>query len=312
VSIEHTRAFLLAALSNPGKKWDPSDLSEVAVRTVPDIIMGPRHTLLQADIRLLWARWFLEGVLDPMKLASNGSNYPKLFQYVLGEIKAIFAGGNDIECQQVARSITRLIDEEARSRQNRARGRLNIDVRRNLIEASVDQPRCWICGYRFGDWAVQSFLGNSNMLPPSLPLFVDFLKPRGLSLRDLKIEVDHVTPFSEGGGGESNLRLACGWCNSNKGQWISLYDVGTKPYKTIKHPRYGNLSIPRGFWVVRLLAIKRQCEWQKGCENKPSDSELTVAPKHDMGVMNPTNLVVTCLDHDPLGSDRLVHRKLFG
>jgi hypothetical protein len=133
------------------------------------------------------------------------------------------------------------------------------------------------------------------------------MKPR-LRQRDYGIEVDHMVPFSQGGGGDDNLALACGWCNKTKGARLSLYDVQARPLE-FRHPNLGITSVPRPFWVVRIMALRRRCEYG-ACERNVSNSEVTALPRNPCGAMNPMNLMVTCVEHDRLGADRLVHRKL--
>jgi hypothetical protein len=173
-----------------------------------------------------------------------------------------------------------------------------------LLDAAGNPPRCWICGYAFDQIAIDSFLISPRH--HSLKTFVDFMKPRLLQ-RDYGIEVDHMVPFSQGGGGDANLAIACGWCNKTKGARLSLYDVQAQPAVFI-HPRLGVTSLPQPFWVVRILALRKRCE-HGSCHRQVSTSELTATPRNERGAMNPMNLMVTCLEHDRLGSDRLVHRK---
>ena len=147
----------------------------------------------------------------------------------------------------------------------------------------------------------------------TLPAFVDFVKPSGLIVRDHSIEIDHVFPVARGGREGHNLRLICGWCNSAKGDRCSLYDVSSRPI-AFCHPRRGRMTVPRPFWVVRLLAIHPTCEWTGpgGCTQSTRTAELTVYGLHTAGSMNPSNLRVTCFEHHPLGHERLVARNCIG
>jgi hypothetical protein len=129
-------------------------------------------------------------------------------------------------------------------------------------------------------------------------------KPRGLIERDLRIEIDHVFPFSQGGQDEDNLQLACGWCNRHKSAHLSIYDVEGQP-RSAGQNSLGISSVPQPFWVVRLLALNRTCEYQSGCTRSVQTAELTVAAIRESGALNPTNLRVTCREHDPLGAIRL-------
>lgn len=66
--------------------------------------------------------------------------------------------------------------------------------------------RCWYCG-------AQS--DSRRAVKPSLILF----------------HLDHVIPFSKGGGGDDNLRLCCPRCNSIKGD----ADIETFRYRAKRH-----------------------------------------------------------------------------
>lgn len=56
--------------------------------------------------------------------------------------------------------------------------------------------------------------------------------------------------------------------------------------------------------------MRKCCEYEGGCNKTVNDAQLVVVPNHPDGAMNPVNLRVICLDHDPLGSNRLVSRKV--
>ena len=116
--------------------------------------------------------------------------------------------------------------------------------------------------------------------------------------------------MAAGGEDDENLAFACGWCNSQKGARLTLYDIGADDV-VLKHPKLGRISVPRPFWIVRLLAIRGRCEWPGGCAKTTENSELTVAPRWVRGTMNPMNLQLTCAEHDPLGDNRLVSRKIW-
>ena len=186
---------------------------------------------------------------------------------------------------------------------------MSLDERKLLWDISGPEPRCWICGYKFTKWAENKFLAYGEYMEPPLSQFVDYMTLHGLSQRDVSVEVDHAIPFSKGGNEEDNLRLACGWCNSHKSDHISLYDVAIKP-RIVDHPKLGKRSLPHPFWIVRLLSVRRHCEYKDGCDKTVDNAQLTVVHKHPEGAMNPTNLRIICSEHDPIGSSRLVSRKV--
>ena len=105
--------------------------------------------------------------------------------------------------------------------------------------------------------------------------------------------------------------MACGWCNRHKGAFSSVYDQALSP-SNLKNPSRRQISVPRPFWVVRLLATRRRCEFQGGCDCTSDETELTVMLRNRSGAANPTNLIVICREHDEMKEARYVSRKVFG
>jgi len=297
--------FLAGSVGVEKKHWSSQGVSSMAARALPDGLLGTRSAILRADINLLWARWFTESICGP----SFGVHAKRGYAFVLGavreQIDIRFSDYPSNERSGLARVMARFVLEGVNQRRQE-RQPLSRDDKLNLLDAAGDPPRCWICGYAFDRHAIESFLMPVHPLP--LKTFVDLMKPR-LHERDYAIEVDHIVPFSEGGGGETNLAIACGWCNKAKGARLSLYDVQARPL-IFHHPALGIISVPRAFWTVRILALRNRCEYE-ACRTTASQAELTVLPRNPHGAMNPMNLMITCLDHDRLGPDRLVHRKHF-
>jgi hypothetical protein len=275
----------------------------MAARALPDGLLGLRSAILKADINLLWARWFIESVCGPSFKIQAKQGYAFVLGAVREQIDVRFSDYPQEERSGLSRVMARFVLEEA----NQARQERQVfsrDDKVALLDAAGTPPRCWICGYEFDQVAIESFLVSPQH--QSLRTFVDFMKPR-LHQRNYAIEVDHMVPFSIGGGGDTNLAIACGWCNKTKGARLSLYDVQARPL-TFLHPKLGITSVPRPFWVVRILALRRRCEYGT-CDRSVSTSELTAVSRNSSGAMNPMNLMVTCADHDRLGAHRLVHRK---
>lgn len=301
--------FLNATLADPEARWSDSGVKQVAQLHVPDLILGRRSPVLRADLHALWARWFLESICDPEPFVENDRGYAFIVKEVDPKIRQLLGDAPEKERLELASQVAQFVAQETKRRREARRVPLDRERRYILLDQFGPSARCWICGHRFAQWAIDRFLGSDNLAPPALPAFVDFVKPSGLMLRDLVIEVDHVTPVARGGREGSNLRLACGWCNSNKSARGSLYDVDGVPI-VMRHPRLGRITVPRPFWVVRLLAIHSQCEWNGGggCDRTTRDAELTVSAWHGSGAMNPSNLRVTCADHHPLGHERLIAR----
>jgi 5-methylcytosine-specific restriction endonuclease McrA len=287
--------------------WDIKSLSNIANQRVPDFIMNGRGTLLRADIHILWTQWFIESICDPDIFANSSQGYAFILKTVQQRIPLIFPEVPEYERNELTKYIARLVDKEVERRKDRKRIFASLETRKMLWDICFPEPRCWICGYKFTKWAENKFLGYSNYNDAPFPRFIDYMTLHGLIERDISVEIDHALPFSKGGNEEDNLRLACGWCNSHKGDKVSLYDVALKP-RILEHPKFRKQSVPHPFWIVRLLSVRRSCEYEGGCNYTVDNSQLTVFPRHPEGAMNPTNLRVICFEHDPLGSNRFVSR----
>ena len=310
MSIEGLRGFIDQASEATTNLWTESKLLAVASLHATNELFGSREMTLRADAHILWARWFLESICDPQRFVGDYRGYAFVVAQVLPEVEKLFPSSPLDERKSVGTRIARLIDNEVKRRQGIIRTILDRDLRIELWDESGPEQRCWICGYRFDEKAAEDFLGLSDKSNTrTLPLFLDYLRPRGIKGRDLSIEIDHVIPVSAGGLELDNLRLACGWCNAHKSNNTSIYDV-PGDCRILYHPKLGVFAAPRPFWIVRVLAIRRRCEWVHGCQATSDNAELTVAPIHAAGAMNPVNLQVTCLEHDPIGPDRLMSRRV--
>jgi 5-methylcytosine-specific restriction endonuclease McrA len=307
MAIEGLNSFIAQASDAAANLWTDSKLQSVANLQTASELFGSREVLLRADAHILWARWFLEAVCDPQRFVRDYPGYAFLVAEVLPEIERLFPTSPIDERHAVGVRVARLVDLEVRRRQDKRRMALDRDLRLRLWDEAGPEQRCWICGYRFDAQAADEFLGESEITDRALPLFVDYLRPKGLKVRDFRIEIDHVIPVSAGGLELDNLRLACGWCNGHKSDCTSLYDVSGE-CRILQHPRTGAFAAARPFWIVRILAIRRRCEWRGGCKATVDVAELTVAPIHRAGALNPVNLQLTCTEHDPIGPDRLMTR----
>ena len=296
--------FIRFALGDAGDVWRKSTLDALAARHAPDSLLGRRRTLLRSDIHEQWARWFVEALADPYRYVGQDVTYPYLFKDVFQVVDRRFQEFTIPEKRQLASTSARILNRmvEALDAERRRRSVSKAD-RSLMIDIAGNPPRCWICGARFPENAVDGFVFEEPRSVP-LPHFVDVLKPRGLNARDLRIEVDHVVPFSRGGDGDDNLRLACGWCNANKSDLRSLYDTAGRP-RTSARNDLGLTTLPHPFWTIRLLATERRCEHPDGCDRSADNAEISVTPSIGGGALNPSNLRVTCYDHDPLADSRL-------
>ena len=292
-----TSAF--GALDPTWNIWHRQFLERLARLQVPGQLLGSQRTLLRADIREQWARWFVESLADPRCYARERAHYPRIFEDVYGAVQTRFPHFNKPEQMSLASVAARtVLDFVLRLQESQGRQSVSLRERLRLLDFTGNTPRCWICGAAFSEGAVDNFRGRGDgrMSPP---LYLDVLKPRGLFSRDLRIEVDHIVSRSHGGSDEvENLALACGWCNRHKSSYSSIYDVEGRP----RTPRSSSVranSLPQPFWTVRLLATVRNCQHPDGCTYSADNSAVTVAPVCENGAMNPMNLSVTCYEHDP-------------
>lgn len=300
--------FVEDAIATDSAAWDGTTVQLLADSIPPWGRGGSSDWILRGDANMLWARWFLEGLADPQPFIAGEKEYPHLYKEVRDAVTFFGSHLPADERTATAKAMARLLWQEI---ERRSPGRrVSIDREQRLLLWDL-YPRCWICGAGFTDWARDSFLGEESDAQPSTLRFVDFYKGRGKLERHLQIEVEHVVAHAAGGrNDESNLRLACGWCNMAKSKWSSLYDIEGTPIRR-KHPRLGSVSAPRPFWIVRFLAIRGRCEDQSGCQARTDDVELTVAPRRLGGTPNPANLMVVCPEHDPLSNERLVAARFF-
>jgi hypothetical protein len=310
MDLNQITAFLDQTSSRLETSWQLSSLSSVAGLRVPDFITGRQDSILRADINALWTQWFLESICDPERFVDDYPGYAYVFHAVKNEIPLLFGNLEPHNHVEISQQISRLIHQGISRRQKRKRIAFDSKIKYLLWNIYGPEPRCWICGYKFSAWAINKFLKNPTDDEAPKPQFIDYMKPIGLTKRDSQIEVDHVFPFSDGGDDcIDNLRLACGWCNTYKSDRLAIYDVAARP-PVVCHPRMGRVTIPHPFWTVRLLSLRRQCEYEGGCDKTVNDTELTITSKHKEGALNPINMRVTCLEHDHLGSERFISRTL--
>ena len=302
---------LLANAADPDLSWVSKHVREIGERNIPDWMFGPRHgAILKGDLHSLWANWFLESIVDPQEYSSNGKTWANIFADVFRRINSIQPNATQNERLELSRLIADVINERVEIlKSNQKRLSIPTEIRFELLEKENNQPRCWICGYLFLEDACENFVTKKQIHQATNPQFIDLYKPSGLDVRDRQIEVDHVVPHSAGGGDGDNQRLSCGWCNRHKGMFTSLYDVGGDAVK-VRTGQLGIHSLPRKFWIVRLLGLVRQCEHPGGCNANVTNTELTIEPIDILGVPNPTNLRVVCGDHHQLGHKRLIQTEI--
>ena len=294
--------FAETALGPAIDTWDADALKHLARLEVPAGTTGSLSWLVDADTRVLWARWLLESLCDPAEFAS-GFSYPHLFARVRAAVVERTTGMPADEQSDVTKRLANLLRPLLAAQRPGRRTPWSRETRLLLREL---YQRCWVCGSSFPSWAEARFLGNETDVAPAAYHFVDFLRPRGTIVAELQIEVDHVHAFSTGGTEDiDNLRLACGWCNRHKSARSLVYDAPAT-CRRYEHPKRGLVSVPQPFWTVRTLAVRGRCEHPEGCPARTTSHELTVVPRHLGGSPNPANLMIVCADHDPLRDVRLV------
>ncbi len=296
--------FVEAALGPSSSVWAGNALDQLASLQVPENILGHHRFVLRGDINEQWANWFVESIGDPKRYALERTLWPGVFSDVFKSIQSRFPNTAKDEQKKLASVVADVLLARAEGfRESRRREALSLAQRGQLLELAGTTPRCWLCGAEFSEVAVENFRFRRRS-KLAVPLYVDVLKPRGLLPRDLRIEADHVIPFSKGGGDGDNLRLACGWCNNHKSSYTSIYDVEGQP-KALRAKLNRVTALPQPLWIVRLLATVRRCEYPEGCDQSVDNARMTIAPMSQGGVMNPTNLRVTCYEHDPFADSRL-------
>lgn len=311
VAIALVTKFMRDIPHDPLCMWQPERLLDIAGVARPDSLMARNEVVLKADANLLWSRWFIEGLCNPLRYVDDATKtIVDVLSDILGRLNSLYAAEPQDERRELAEKIAQHVMAEVTRRRLLKRISASISQKRELVDASGGEPRCWMCGYKFLSPAVDAFLGKAKTATLELPKFVDVLRPRGLYERDISIEVEHKVPVAGGGGGLDNLALACGWCNKYKGAKTSIYDADSRAPRA-SFTLGGEIwhELPHPFWTVRLLAVRRRCEHPDGCGAMADKAELYIAPTDPRGAPNPSNLHVYCADHDPYAASRYVGRE---
>lgn len=303
------RGWVADANSAIADPWSPGALQALAAKGVPDAVLGGSGWLLRSDAAATWARWYFEAFADTARYVDDDSlNFGPLYAQVRDGLRTAHHGAPDDEIADLARAVALAAWRDVRQRRSARRHRLSEPQREELWFREEPGVRCYLCGYLFTSHAKARFLRRvSRADPVALPLLVDFLRPRGRNARDVDAEADHVLPVAGGGPNDlDNLRIACGWCNRAKSRYAELYDAAAWSPATFDHPRLGKISLPQPLWVVRLVGVRKRCEWQGGCAARLAADELFLAPRRLSGALNPLNAAVYCAAHDPWASERFV------
>lgn len=295
---------------DPGSMWRHNDLLALSAAPPPESMLKRNDIVLRADAHALWFRWFVEGLCNPLRYVDGSMTVVDVIADTKARVDNLYAGEPQDERGELAKRIAiHVMAEVERHRQLKRVGASSVQ-KRELVDAAGTKPRCWMCGFAFSQEAIDRFLRKANCEEVKLPEFVDILRPRGLYLRDVCIEVEHIVPVASGGGGLDNLALACGWCNKSKGARTSIYDAGARaPRTTFRLGVQTWHELPHPFWTVRLLAVRRRCEHVDGCSATTDNAELFIAPADHRGSPNPSNLHFFCSAHDPYSGSRFFGRE---
>ncbi|EPY7206372.1 hypothetical protein ACXEIO_003325 [Klebsiella quasipneumoniae] len=299
-----------SSVLNPEGAWDWDMQKEIANIKPPDLLMGVRRDMMHGEIIREWSKWIIEQFIDERNITDDIS-----FPLILSDINQTISElvGKQISSsdkREIVIAISRVVFNrvEQLNRLRAKRASITNQLKCDLLSIYGPRPRCWLTGYQFSDEAIHNFTAKKGeMRDIKLPVFIDKYKPMGLVVRDLTIEVDHLYPFSLGGGDDiQNYRLICGWANKVKSNHISGYSAGTRADITTQ-------LFPKRYyyWVVRLIGMRRKCEVD-GCSNNIHNSELTVRSSlGDSKLVTPISMQVVCQHHASLLAGRYVKRSIY-
>lgn len=293
---------------DPKTAWEANVSDRLASRSIPAGLIGRRRTSIVSDAYREWARWFAYSLLSAREAERLGS-YPRIFDRILSQVRLSIRDLTQPEEIRLSRIISTFMHEEVKAlAASRQRTRLSRRDKYYLLDISGSPPRCWITGRVFSEEAIDRFLGDESKVQ-SLPLFIDSYVAVGGRTRDLTIEIDHTIPYSLGGGDGDNLRLVSGWVNSNKSNYMSLYEASSRPLRL--RTSTGVVTAPRPIWSIRTLALQRRCEHYGGCSATSTTEEMRITKINLTGDPVPSNLKVVCAKHDDTYQERLVPRDTY-
>lgn len=301
--------YFVRARAVDADAWGEGSLRQFAGLQMPNGLMGTHEWLLNADMRFAWARWFVDGLVDRSRfLRDPRIPYAKLYEGIVQALRSQNPSEPRDELNQVAKAMSELAWDEIERMRVSGRQSISTATRKDLWYAAEPESRCYLCGYQFTATARDKFLGRAGgSVTNDLPLLVDFVRPRGMSARDLRVEVDHVAAVASGGATTTkNLRLACGWCNRVKSDKRSLFDAPAGFYATCATQELGLVTVPQPMWILRIVAARGRCEHHAGCAARLETHELFVAARQTGGSITPTNAIVVCVEHDPWATARWV------
>ncbi|WP_068714518.1 HNH endonuclease [Vibrio tritonius] len=302
--------LLASSILSEENVWDWENQRELASLKTPDILLGIRKDIIQGDITREWLRWIIEQFVDYSHIGTN-CTIVKVYSDIYSCIdKLIGLQENDDYKINISKQLSKLVlSRMEKLNKSSRRKSISNEVKRDLIDiySSGDSLRCWLTGYEFSPEAIFNFdAPKSERVNLKLPEFVDRLKPIGLNESDLRIEVDHLYPFSLGGKDDiDNYRLICGWANRVKSNHITAYSPGNR-----LNQNSGFWPRSYYYWLLRLIGLRRKCEYP-GCKNNLGNSELTVesifGPTKNI---TPASMRVVCREHSVL-PNRYIKREDF-
>ncbi|EJL6603023.1 TPA: hypothetical protein PMB21_001260 [Vibrio cholerae] len=304
--IKHLNSSILSDES----AWSWSDQVALSSLKSPDILIGARRDLLQGDISREWVKWIVEQFIDHKYINSEYS-YVSIYGDVHDSVSRLVGlQVHEEEKREIVSKISDLvIDRVKLLKKEWSRKPITLNVKEELLEIySIDnRVRCWLTGYEFSKEAIYNFQSpKSEHLSLKLPEYVDRIKPIGLKSNDIRIEVDHLYPYSLGGEDSiDNYRLICGWANRVKSNHISGYSPGNRLSQ-----KNGIWPKSYYYWLIRLIGLRRRCE-HPGCDRNLGNSELTVESAFGSSkALTPASMKVVCYQHSSL-ENRFIRRKDF-
>lgn len=294
--MEGLKEYIEDAFSSLNNAWDRGGINKHGMLTPPEKLFLGDKLLIKNDINLQWLTWFCESLCFLHDELSKKTLHD-IHSLVRRGLNNIGVSTDNTNGYELSKMISLFVYKKLDIMYERKRETATKSKKLELLESSGRYPKCWICNNKFDDAAIDLFLSSGQKGQINLPSMVDYMMPRGLIERDLKIEIEHKIPFSKGGGDISdieNIDLSCGWCNRYKSNYISLYDVG-KSSKFYRHNVLGDVSIPEPYWIIRKMGLYNKCH-EDSC-TKGRKNKLFIDLINPHGTANPLNLKVVCLDH---------------
>lgn len=299
-------AFYTRFALTTSHRWSEEQVNLLAQQAFPEDVIGPRKWLLRADANMAHARWFLESLCDTAAFDNDESlGFLHLVEKIRDAVRLIDQHLPDDELAKVIEALGAVAWRDIEGRRLRRRAAMTASIKSALWFESDPDQRCYLCGYKFTAAARDLFLGRSRV-KPAVPRLIDFTRPR-TKVRHLCVEIDHMHPVAEGGSNDlENLRLACGLCNIVKSRFGSIYDAYSWPARVFRHPNLGWVTIPQPLWLIRVISLRQRCEHREGCSATLKTHELFASPWSPNGSLNPVNIKVSCVTHDPWATTRLI------